>query len=101
MGACAHRNLKHLRDLNLKEGCFTDSGLRGLSSLTALFSLSLRCCHRLTESGLIALMTALSRHSLASVDVAGCKILSPAGSKAIQRQVSLVNSAVIDALMLC
>ncbi len=70
------RNLKHLRNLSLDGGRFNDKGLRGLTNLTALRSLSLCSCHDITDEGLRAMVVPLSRHSLAAVDVANCKRLT-------------------------
>ena len=75
-----HRNLKQLRVLNLNRGSFSDTGLRMLAGLTALRSLSLQYCHNITDEGLKALVVPLSRHSLAHVDVTGCRRLTSLSS---------------------
>lgn len=75
-----HRDLKGLRVLNLNRGSFSDTGLRMLTALTALRSLSLQYCHNITEDGLKAVVVPLSRHSLARVDVTGCRRLTSLSS---------------------
>ena len=72
------RNLKHLRILKLDGGRFNDKGLRGLTKLTALRSLSLCSCHDISDEGLRAVVVPLSRQSLAWVDVTDCERLTHA-----------------------
>ena len=74
-GCFVRRNFRHLRALNLSGGSFTVRGLRGLTTLTALRSLRLYYCHNVTDTGLVAVVVPISRHSSARVDVAGCRIL--------------------------
>ena len=62
--------------MKLDGGRFTDKGLRVLTGLTALRSLSLQDCHNITDEGLKILVEPLSRHSLAQVDVKGCRRLT-------------------------
>ncbi len=68
--------LKSLRILKLDQGRFTDKGLRVLTGLTALRSLSLHECHNITDEGLKALVVPLSKESLAQVAVRGCERLT-------------------------
>ena len=65
-----------MRSLKLDGGRFTDKGLRVLTGLTALRSLSLQECHNITDEGLKDLVVPLSKESLAQVDVNGCKRLT-------------------------
>lgn len=70
------RDLNQLRTLKLDHGRLTDKGLRVLKNLTALRSLSLQYCNSITNKGLKAGMLPLSRHSLAQVDVKGCRLIN-------------------------
>ena len=68
------RSLKHLRELDLHEGLFDDTGLCLLTGRTALRSLKSSSCNNITDAGLKALVVPLSRHSLSHVSVGGCRI---------------------------
>ncbi|CAL5224608.1 g7320 [Coccomyxa viridis] len=76
----AVRDLNQLRTLKLDHGRLTDKGLRVLKNLTALRSLSLQYCNSITNKGLKAGMLPLSRHSLAQVDVKGCRLINSANN---------------------
>ncbi len=75
-GVYVHRHLKRLRTLKLGNGIFKGEGLRVLTALTALRSLSLDSCSNLTDEGLRSVVAPLSLHSLADVNVFGCTRLT-------------------------
>ena len=72
MGCYVCSCLKSLRSLKLGGGRFTNKGLRVLTGLTSLRSLSLVNCYNITDKGFKALVAPLSKQSLAQVDVRGC-----------------------------
>ena len=68
-GLGLYRYLTHLRSLNLSGGNFSDNGMRMLTRLTALRTLTLKRCDKITDEGFRALIIPLSHQSLAKVEV--------------------------------
>ncbi len=68
--------MTRLRVLKLGGGHFTDKGLLVLKGLTALRSLGLQNCIKVTDKGLKDVVLPLSKHFLASVDMEFCSGLT-------------------------